>query len=433
MHILQFKAERTKNLKVVAIDSDGKNIILSGANGQGKSNILNIITSTLTGTKLEDPIKHGEENAEAFIDCGEFKVRKRWTAKGEYIQIVMANGDVKSKPMEFLSGIVGKISFDPMAFKDMKPADQRELLKQLLGLDFSDIEAERKESYDARSEINSQIKGAIAQIQNADEPDPKTPDEEISFKDELNKINELREKRTNYLKANDKLEDRKEYLGEVNGQIESTKIQIENLQNELSTLHASAKDIAEEIREYILPPQISEDKIIAAESSLQDIEAKNVAIRKAKRYHQLIRESNKLKEKSDEYSQKISRLDQDKSTRIANAKFPIDGMSMSDEDVMYNGNRFSILSDGEKMRVSTAMGMALNPQLKVIFIRHANDLDRAGKIEILNMAKEKGYQVWMEVVDESGEIGYFIEDGSISKIDGKEVEQPTPEEQREGA
>lgn len=425
MHILNFIAQRTKNLKVVEIDSEGRNIIpLSGRNGQGKSNILEVIKSTLTGERLVDPILHGENTANSEVDCGEFKVKKVWTEKGERIQVIMANGDIKSKPMEFLGSVVGNISFDPTEFSNMKPKEQRELLKKLVGLDFSDIEKEYTENFNSRTLINSSIKGVIAQLENAEAPDPKTTDEEVTFKDELEKLSQLREKRKSFLDA---VEDKQELLissNEKNDFILKKLEEIKKLKEEIEKLEIEKDEALKRSEEVVLPVEVKDEDITSVESSLNDIEAKNVTIREAKRYRDLVRQSNKLKKDSDAYTEKLNRLNQDKSTRIANAKFPIEGMSMDDEEIMYKGNRFTILSDGQKMRVCTAISMALNPTLKVIFIRHANDLDKEGKKAICDMAKAQDYQVWMEVVAEEAGEGFFIEMGEITNVDGVEVSKP---------
>lgn len=421
MHILQFTAQKTKNLRVVEIDSEGKNVILSGKNGQGKSNIFNVIMSMLTGEKLIDPILHGEEKAEAFIDCGEFKVRKRWTAKGESIQIMMANGDIKSRPMEFLDSIVGKISFDPMELARMKPKEQRELLKSLVGLTFTDIDEEYTKVFNERTTVNSSIKGVIAQLQNAEAPDPNTPDEEITFKDELDKLNKLREKKNCFDETQEMKISIKEDIKSAKDNISGWEEEIRELQSKIEESIIDIDSMNISYDSIVVIPEVKEEDIVAVESSLSDIEAKNVAIREAKRYRGLIRESNSLKKKSDEYSEKLERLNQDKSTRIANAKFPIDGMSMDEEEIIYKGDRFTILSDGQKARVCTAISMALNPTLKVIFIRNANDLDKEGRQNIIDMAKEKGYQVWMEVIAEKSGDGFFIESGEVTSIDGIDI------------
>jgi hypothetical protein len=48
------------------------------------------------------------------------------------------------------------------------------------------------------------------------------------------------------------------------------------------------------------------------------------------------------------------------------------------------------------------------------------------------MAQERGYQVWLEEVDESGQIGIYIEDGTIAAVDGVPVPVPVTEGESEG-
>lgn len=425
MKIIQLKAQNFKNLVAIEINPDGNVVEITGANGAGKSAILDAVFTALTGTRVEDPIRHGEERAEVNIDLGDFKVRRIWTEKGERLEVVNKDGDSKKSPQTFLNGIIGKISFDPLAFVAMTPRAQREILKNLVGLDFEDIQQEYQKVFDSRSAVNTNIKGAVAQLENAEPPDPKTPNNEILFKDELEKLNQLRGKRTDYINS---LEDRqgteeaisykqqeiKEYLDEI----EKLKGQIQEHERLLGHLQASLVQV-------VLPPEVTESEIIAVEASLTDIEAKNVAIRKANRYRSLVKDSNKLKEEWDGHTEKLKRLEQDKATRIANSQMPIAGLSMSDDAVIFNDIPFSRISTGEQIRVSTAIAMKLNPTVRVILIREGSLLDKNGRQEIYKIAQEKDFMVLMETVDETGDVGVYIQDGSIIKIKGKIVELPT--------
>ena len=63
-----------------------------------------------------------------------------------------------------------------------------------------------------------------------------------------------------------------------------------------------------------------------------------------------------------------------------------------------------------------AVAMAINPDLRVVIIRDGSLLDTKHMAVIEQMAKDKDFQVWMEIVDESGEVGVYIEDGQVSKV-----------------
>ena len=418
MKIISLKTSNIKNIKAIEINPDGTVVQLTGPNGAGKSAVLDSILSAITGKRLEDAVRHGEEKAEVVIDLGEMSVRKRWTAKGEYLEVFSKDGDKKQSPQTFLDKVVGRLSFDPLAFKGMKPSEQLNQLKAIVSLDFSDIELEQKKVYDERTGVNSKIKDAIAQLKNIEAPDPKTPDDEIRFGDALADLNQLRDKK----KACDSAY--QEQL-KIEGEIEDVKSSIDikfsqicKLQDEIKALKESGSDLETQLAGLVHPPNVTDNQIREAELALQDIERKNVLIRAAKRYRQLTKNAEKLKQESDGLDERITRLEQDKSTRIGAAKMPIDGLSISDADVIFNGIPFSRLSTGQQIRISTAIAMKLNPSLKVILIRDGSLLDAEGKTEVFSLAKENDFQVWVESVDETGDIGFFIENGEISKVEG---------------
>ena len=47
MKILKFSAKNVKGIRVVALDPEGQDVVLSGGNGAGKSSVLDAIITTL--------------------------------------------------------------------------------------------------------------------------------------------------------------------------------------------------------------------------------------------------------------------------------------------------------------------------------------------------------------------------------------------------
>ena len=426
MKIVKLSSRNIKNLKAIEITPAGDEVFLTGKNGVGKSAIIDSIFSALTGKRLKDPIRHGEDRADVVIDMGDFTVKKTWTEKGEAIQVYSTNEEGKkvkySSPQTFLDEKIGELSFDPMAFKDMKSMDRIELLKDIAGLKFEDIDKEKDTVYEDRTVLNSKIKEVVAHLSNTEAPDPKTPDEEIAYKGELAKIQDLRQKRGTFIKIAEQKDHVVKRIQRNAELLEEYKTSIIEIEKKMTSLLQENEDLGKSDL-YMQPqiPEVTEAQIIAAESALEDIEHKNADIRAAKRYRQSVKDADKLKKESDKLTEKLRRLDQDKSTRVAAAKFPIPGLSLTDEAVMYEDNRFDRLSTGQQIRVSTAIGMALNPKLKVIFIREGSLLDKGNLKDIIAQAKDKDYQVWFERCDETGQVGFFIEAGEIKAVNGKEV------------
>jgi ABC-type histidine transport system ATPase subunit len=108
-------------------------------------------------------------------------------------------------------------------------------------------------------------------------------------------------------------------------------------------------------------------------------------------------------------------LQNKKTDALTEATFPVDGLGFDENGVTFDGKPFTQASGAEQLRVSLAMAMALNPQLKVIHIKNGSLLDSENMQIIEDMAKDKDYQVWIEVVDESGKVGIYIEDGEVKQ------------------
>jgi hypothetical protein len=91
----------------------------------------------------------------------------------------------------------------------------------------------------------------------------------------------------------------------------------------------------------------------------------------------------------------------------------VEGLTFDEREVKYNGIPIEMLGEGEQIRISTLIGMAANPKLRLLCIRHGEALDPDGLKQLAEMAKEHDFQIIMARVDTSGKIGVVIEDGSV--------------------
>ena len=67
----------------------------------------------------------------------------------------------------------------------------------------------------------------------------------------------------------------------------------------------------------------------------------------------------------------------------------------------------------EKLRVSVAMGLAMNPKLNVLLIRDGSLLDADNLEMVARMAEVADAQVWIERVGDGAECQVIIENGKI--------------------
>lgn len=408
MQIIELKAQNIKNLKAVEIRPDGEAVILEGKNGAGKSAILDAIFATLTGKKIEDPIRHGEKKAEVVVDLGDLIVKKVWTPTGVRLEVTNSEGLKYSAPQQKLNDRIGKLSFDPLAFKDLKDADQAAYLKDLVGLNFDDSLSHEKAAFDERTIVNRKVKELEVKLKDLPIPPTSAPTEEISMADAMATLKDLRAKQEDYAEALDVKDNTIRAIEGMKAEIINHEKQIEALKEHIANEEAGLK-------EHIIPEEITDEQIQKAEKGLENLEATNKKIRQNKEYGVVKSEFEAAVKEADQLTTMIAEYKADREKQIQEAKFPIEGLSITENGVAYGDVLFSRLSTGQQVRVSTAIAMALNPDLRVILIREGSLLDKDGLAEIIDLAKNSDYNIWIERVADEQSSGIFIEDGSIKE------------------
>ena len=137
--IVELRASNVKRLVAVTIrpDHQGNLVVLGGANGAGKTSVLDAITMALGGREQipPEPIRRGAEHAEIVVDLGEIVVRRTFTAAGGgSLTVSNKEGARFQSPQTLLDKLYGTLSFDPLAFARQDPKTQAETLRKLLGL-----------------------------------------------------------------------------------------------------------------------------------------------------------------------------------------------------------------------------------------------------------------------------------------------------------
>ena len=92
---------------------------------------------------------------------------------------------------------------------------------------------------------------------------------------------------------------------------------------------------------------------------------------------------------------------------------PITGLGFDENGVTFEDIPLSQRSAGEQRKISAAIGMALNPTLKVLWIKDASLLDSESIDDLKTLAAEHDYQLWLEIVSDEGNIGIHIKEGRV--------------------
>lgn len=401
MKIVSLEAENIKCLKAIEIKPDGNIVVIGGNNGAGKSSILDSIEYALAGGKHipEKTIREGQEKARIVLDLDDIQVVRTFTKNGTNLVVKSKEGAVFPSPQSMLDKIVGNLSFDPSEFFRMDNKKRIEILKGLVGIDFTQLNNKYKEAFDKRTDTNRRGKELKAQFDSIQVED-NVPDKEIS-------VTELSKQLMDAFSSNKKLDELKRSLD--NNQLKIIRIdeQVVQLMEEKARIETY---ISQE------KAQIKKLKLIDTDCIQQHIgagEETNRKIRNKLTKNKLGKDLEKLREESQSLSNELESITTNKNEMMEKAKFPIKGLAFDEETVTFNGISFDQISQGERIKISVAMGLVLNPKLKILLIRDASLLDKKNLEMIAKMAEKMDAQIWLERVGVGKECQIVIQDGSV--------------------
>lgn len=420
MKIIRLEAENLKRLKAVAIKPDGSLVRITGLNGQGKSSVLDAITMAFGGKDAipSRPIRNGETKARILAETEDLIVERRFTQKDSYLEVRKKDGSKVSSPQALLDKLTGALCFDPLDFYRLEPKKQLGQLRQLVGVDTRSLDEDRQRYYDARTEANRELAAGKARLSAM--PVVNAPDEEVSLSDLLAEQDRLAALKANHDRwraeaaaAVRSAEETRRKLTDADARVERLKAELAAAEQERSRLaqqlevEADSAEVLKADADKLVDPDLS-----AIRERIRNVEETNRAVRSKKARAEVSERVTALEAKVDLLSASIKSVDAEKEKLLAAAKFPIAGLSFDESGITFNGVPLEQASAAEKIRISVAIGLALNPTLRVLLIRDASLLDEHSLSAVAAMAEEADAQVWVEMVGD-GAVGIRIDDGEV--------------------
>lgn len=403
LKIVELKVQNIKRVRAVHLTPNGAStVIVGGKNAAGKSSVLDAIMMAFGGARAipSDPVRHGAKRGSIVADLGELVVERVISSDGQtQLTVRDADGNRKSSPQRLLDELCARIAFDPLAFLELEPAKQNEQLRQLLGLDFSALDAERQRSYDRRTDINRDAKSARASSESIVVP-PNTPGSPVVVTELLAQLEAANEQAS-------KVRQHREALTKVEGEVADLERELKRIEAALMQKRMIAKQLARE------SPAPAPDTA-AISKQIAEAETTNRHVHMRGQRDALEAKANKLDDEARKLTERIEAIDAEKARLIGACAFPVPGLTLGDSGPMLDGVPLDQASQAQKLRVSVALGIAMNPRLKVLLVRDASLLDDTSLALVAEMAEAAGAQVWLERVGDGDPTAVVIADGQVS-------------------
>ena len=430
MKIVQLQAENVKRLVAVELSPEGNMIVIGGKNGAGKSSVLDSIVYALCGKRSipPKPLREGTKEGRVVIrlegdenrSLAPLCVTRTFTEDGTTSLEVVTDDEYRAlapSPQSILDQLVGRLGFDPLEFCRLKPKEQVDRLKEIVGLDFTDIDKEYSKAYTERTAINKEGVQLKAQLDAAPPIPPDTPAEEISIKDLNVELTQAVERDKQKATLSAQIQQTTETIATARTRIDALTLKAAEIEKELSR---STEEIGTLEAEYgkmlVAIGEMPDSRVPDIQRQMAEASTTNATVRERSDRIKLNEKLNTLRERSRALTTSLHSIEQDKRERMAEASWPMEGVGFSEEGVMLNGFPFEQASQAEQLKVSVALGAAANPRLRVLMVRDGSLLDKEMLSAIATIAKERDLQLFVERVSEDGQgCSVLIEVGSVRK------------------
>lgn len=448
-------------LGIRELQLNGASVEITGTNGTGKSSVIDAIRYALTNSTRRDVlIRRGESEGEILIetDTGLHINRKARDGMSDYKQIRQDGKDINS-PEAFLRDIFTPMQIDPVEFTRMTKADQNKIILSLIdfhwdmnwiqqqfgevpkGVDYSqhilqvlnDIQAEKGEYFQARQEINREIRTrrGVAETIAKDIPAGYQAEkwEAFDLSEQYRILNKAQQENSNIERAR---QFRASFDGKMRGlqaemeinisaeekaiaveregllsTIERLKAEISAANEKLGGLDSKLADKAARIKAETEAAiaKLKQDTSIADSwadrqpvdtSGLQDAiteaEAMKRHLNEYARMQSVMREIDQLTAQSEELTRKIELARSLPSEILKTATIPVEGMTVENGIPLIHGLPITNLSEGEQLDLCVDVTLSRPGTLQIILIDGAEKLSDANRERLYAKCKAKGLQ-----------------------------------------
>lgn len=429
--IISLEIENFKRVRAVRIEPNGGVTTVSGRNGQGKSSTLDAIQAALGGKSAapSKPVRNGAEKSTIVLELSDLTVTRTFRADGkDSLKVESKDGAKFASPQAMLDRLLGSLSFDPLDFERMKPKDQAETLRKLVGLDTSALDAEAERVYSDRTIVNREIKrieGELSGITHHED----APGSLVSVAALTEKLREAEESAANHRGLEHDVRNAESQVEALRAGLRRNRerrAELERLiaecDKEAAVIDANGREWAadvEKCKEYLRAHVVIDAEPIR--EAIANSEAINSKVRENARRAEVEQKLADARAESDLMTKRLSEIEREKASTLAGIKFPVDGLGIDGSTVTLDGVPFDQASQAQRLRASVAIGAATSPKLAAMLIRDGSRLDDESLSDLATLASEMGVQLIVERVGKGDAMGVVIEDGEIVGAESTEA------------
>lgn len=459
---LQINGLRKINAISMKFNETGLTQIL-GQNEAGKTTAgIDAIQILIRGNKYanKDIITKGKSKAVLIGQIGHYKIHREIPREGTpTLKVVDTNtGEVlKGRIQDFLETFINELTFNPRPFLSKNRNEKLKFMMDLCKIDFSKIDAEISVDYEKRKLIGQEIERygeivvpkALSRINTTEIIEQKKKiteqnnelylaHEEAKTKhlNEIDKFNKEQRKKAQQKEVEeDRLTDLRDDEMQAKTKIAELERQLKEQKANLKTTEKNIIDCLEKLQALPIPEpekplavDIPEPKYLSVDDLDKKLEYAAEINQKANEYDNQIAKAKEKESKQAEYKEydnKINLLRKQKLEILAGTKTGVDGLQITEDDILYKGISSDNWSDAQGLVISSMLCQAQKPILSAVFLDRAESMDKKTLKEFVEWGTKNGIQtIITKVADElpkdKDDYTFYIVNGSIVDESGEE-------------
>lgn len=398
--INQLEIENVKRIKAVLLTPTPNGLtIIGGNNNQGKTSVLDTIAWALGGDRYRPsrPEREGSMIPPRIkITLSNGLIVER-AGKNSVLKVTDPTG--RRAGQQLLNSFVEELALNLPKFMESSGREKADALLRIIGIgeQVAALEFKEKQLYNQRLAI-----GRIA-------------DQKAKYAKELPfyagvperpvSALELIQRQQAILAHNGENQRKREQADRLGQKVEDLSRQMANLSRELdaakrdlAVAQTSAEDLHDEATDQI-------------ERDLQDIETINIKVRANLDREKAEEEAAAYSEQYNSMTAELEQTRKDKYDLLNGAQLPLEGLSVEDGELTYHGMKWDAMSGSDRLRVSTAIVRALNPNCGFVLLDKLEQMDLITLEQFGAWLEEQGLQAIATRVSTGDECSVIIEDG----------------------
>lgn len=405
--INSLELENVKRIKAVKVEPSSTGLtVIGGRNNQGKTSVLDSIAWALGGNKFKP--SNAERDGSTIppvlnitLSNG-LKVERK--GKNSTLKVTDPNGNKAGQ--QLLDTFIEELALNLPKFMDASNKEKADTLLKIIGVgdQLTMLNHKENELYNSRLAIGriADQKKKFAKEQVFYENVPKdliSPQELINQQQAiLAKNGENQRKRDKVIQIEYSVSILSEEVAALKKQLQAKELELNKATSDLTIAKTDALDLIDQSTEEL-------------EKNLADIEEINRKVRANLDKEKAEDDAKEYIEQYEELTLKIEKIREQRINLLKGADLPLDGLSIEDNELTYNGKKWDSMSGSEQLRVATAIVRKLNPDCGFVLIDKLEQMDIETMNEFGTWLEQEGLQAIATRVSTGDECSIIISDG----------------------